>query len=128
MYGAGPGGLKGAKTMNLILGFYEPSENFARIREHICVMDTDSPGNRDGALIALFGPSRSGGATEAEAAESERQARQFIAAPDLHKATQALAHLVRAMQCGGVTEDLISDVLAFADAALGSSPSQERTD
>ena len=79
----------------LEVGYYHPSPTFLSLREHVCVMDTAIPGDQDGALIALFGPSRPSGATEAEEAESQRQARLFIAAEALAEENKKLKEALK---------------------------------
>ena len=86
-------------TPVLETGYYHPTTTFAAMREHICVMDTSRKGGKgDGDLIALFGPSPCGGATEEEAAESRRQAQLFIAAPKLLAAVKSALDALQDVQ------------------------------
>ena len=110
---------------NYAVGYYHPTERFLAVWEHVSVMDTSKtvPG-ADGELVALFGPSQCGGATEEEANESRRQAQLFTTVPDLLEDVRALATLVRFLDPRArrnVTpdgEEVIDEILRRADADI----------
>ena len=87
-----------SKPRDLQVGFYHPSPRFLRMREHIAVLDANSPlGGDDGELVALFGPSDVGllstgsGLRETVQTEiSKRDAQRFAAAEDMEAALELL--------------------------------------